>query len=81
MITAPNVRSVPHRVIFGDDKKLLECMLHPPDGESLWGTPGFNVPSFPSGLSNAPFRWCYLDRSFDMDFLAGSWVLLKTRRR
>ena len=25
--------------------------------------------SFPSGLSIAPFRWDYLDRSFDMEFL------------
>ena len=38
--------------------------------------PGFNLdgPSLaalPSGLSKAPFRWEYLDRSFDMEFLAG----------
>jgi Domain of unknown function (DUF4419) len=63
--------SVRHRLLFGDDEKLLESMLHPPDDESLWGTPGLSVPSFPSGLSKAPFRWDYLDRSFDMEFLGG----------
>jgi Domain of unknown function (DUF4419) len=32
---------------------------------------GFSVGSFSSGLSNAPFRWDYLDRTFDMEFLGG----------
>jgi hypothetical protein len=62
--------TVPHRVLFGDDKDRLVSMLYP-DGESHWETPGFTVPSFPSGLSKAPFRWNYLDRAFDMEFLGG----------
>jgi Domain of unknown function (DUF4419) len=62
--------SMRHRLLFGDDKELLENMLFP-DDESLWGTPGLSVPSFPGGLSKAPFRWNYLERSFDMEFLGG----------
>jgi hypothetical protein len=36
----------------------------------IWGQ-GLKLSSFPSGLSTAPFRWDYLDRSFDMEFLGG----------
>ena len=62
--------TVPNRVLFEDDKTMLEKMLYPGE-ESHWETPGFGVPSFPGGLSKAPFRWNYLDRSFDMEFLGG----------
>jgi hypothetical protein len=45
-------------------------MLYPAE-EFHWDTPGFSMRSFPRGLSKAPFRWDYLDRSFDMEFLGG----------
>ena len=32
---------------------------------------GPRLADLPSGLSKAPFRWNYLDRSFDMEFLGG----------
>ena len=64
------VASVPDRVLFGDDKELLESMLYPGE-ESPWEAEGFSADSFPSGLSKAPFRWDYLDRSLDMEFLGG----------
>ncbi|MGE3818136.1 MAG: DUF4419 domain-containing protein [Isosphaeraceae bacterium] len=32
---------------------------------------GPTIDSLPGGLSVAPFRWNYLDRSFDMEFLGG----------
>ena len=32
---------------------------------------GPRLANLPSGLSKAPFRWNYLDRSFDMEFLGG----------
>ena len=45
-------------------------MLYPGD-EPHWERTGFTCDSFPGGLSKAPFRWDYLDRSFDMEFLGG----------
>jgi Domain of unknown function (DUF4419) len=62
--------SLPVGVLFGDENKMLDRMLYP-DEESAWEAEGFSVGSFPSGLSKAPFRWDYLDRSFDMEFLGG----------
>jgi hypothetical protein len=34
----------------------------------VWGP---RLGDLPSGLSKAPFRWNYLDQSFDMEFLGG----------
>jgi hypothetical protein len=34
-------------------------------------TTGTRLADLPSGLSKAPFRWNFLDRSFDMEFLGG----------
>ena len=62
--------SVPHWVLFGDDKELLESMLYPGE-EPHCEQYGFGMSTFPSGLSKAPFRWNYLDRFFDMEFLGG----------
>jgi hypothetical protein len=62
--------TVPHRVLFGDEKELLERMLYPGE-EPHCETPGYAIPYVPSGLSKAPFRWNFLDRSFDMEFLGG----------
>ena len=44
-------------------------MLYP--GEADAGGRWLFCSSFPSGLSKAPFRWNYLDRFFDMEFLGG----------
>jgi hypothetical protein len=62
--------SVPSKALLGNDQEKLEKMFYPGE-RSGWETPGFSADSFPSGLSKAPFRWEYLDRSFDMEFLGG----------
>jgi hypothetical protein len=57
---------------FERDRGPLERALYPDDEEELTGTvysPG--ISSFPVGLSSVPFRWDYLGRSFDMEFLGG----------
>ena len=43
-----------------DDREDLEVYLIGP-----------RLADLPSGMSKAPFRWAYLDRSFDMEFLGG----------
>jgi hypothetical protein len=53
---------------YGGD---LNKMLYP--GEKLkpdW-IHGPTLQHLPGGLSKAPFRWRYMDRSFDMEFLGG----------
>jgi hypothetical protein len=45
--------------------------MHYPGKGSGREMKGFSVDSFPSGLSNAPFHWDYLDRNFEMEFLGG----------
>jgi hypothetical protein len=62
--------SVPSEVLFGNDQEELKRMLYP-SGRAGWETPGFSADSFPSGLSKSPFRWHYLDKTFDMEFLGG----------
>ncbi len=62
--------TVPSRVLSKDENGMLKRMLYPAE-KPHWETPGFSVGSFPGGLSKAPFRWDYLDRSFDMEFLGG----------
>jgi hypothetical protein len=32
---------------------------------------GPTIEDFPGGLSRAPFRWHYLEKTFDMEFLGG----------
>jgi hypothetical protein len=60
----------PRMVLYGKDQEDLDGMIHPGDARG-WESPHFSAGSFPSGLSAAPFRWDYLDRSFDMEFLGG----------
>jgi hypothetical protein len=62
--------SVPSGVLFRDDQEELKRMLYP-SGRADWDTPGFSADSLPSGLSKAPFRWHYLEKTFDMEFLGG----------
>jgi hypothetical protein len=61
--------TVPSAVLRGDDEAAAQ-MLYPLE-KHCRETPGFSADSFPSGLSKAPFRWDYLGRSFDMEFLGG----------
>src|SRR5262249_52882713 len=49
----------------------LEQMLYPADKpEPEWAT-GPTTERLPNGLSKAPFRWHYLERTFNMEFLGG----------
>jgi hypothetical protein len=41
------------------------------DGNALVLECGPSLADLPSGLSKAPFRWQYIDRSLDMEFLGG----------
>jgi hypothetical protein len=41
------------------------------DGEPEYQPHGPTTEQFPGGLSKAPFRWQYLDKTFDMEFLGG----------
>ncbi len=50
----------------------LQNLLYPREDKNL--DPFRHRPtteSFPSGLARAPFRWQYLEQSFDMEFLGG----------
>ena len=41
------------------------------EGEPSYEPDGPTMDQIPSGLSRAPFRWFYLDKTFDMEFLGG----------
>ena len=47
------------------------CDAHPDGVRGRGWTQGPTIEELPGGLSKAPFRWDYLDRSFDMEFLGG----------
>lgn len=52
--------------------KALQELLSPPEKSDLFGFP--NAPTtdaFPAGIACAPFRWNYLGRFFEMEFLSG----------
>jgi hypothetical protein len=40
-------------------------------GEPVYEPDGPTIDAFPGGLSKAPFRWRYLGKPFDMEFLGG----------
>lgn len=48
-----------------------EQMLYPDEGPNHDFAQGPTIEQFPGGLSKALFRWHYLDRTFDMEFLGG----------
>ena len=56
---------------FDAGTRNLEEMLYPVDKRRREWAHGPTIEDLPSGLSKAPFRWEYLDRSFDMEFLGG----------
>jgi hypothetical protein len=47
----------------------LEELLYAPTQGGSWNGPTTDV--FPTGLARAPFRWEYLEASYDMEFLGG----------
>ena len=56
---------------FDAGKRNRKEMLYPVAGRNRGWAHGPTVEDLPSGLSKAPFRWDYQDRSFDMEFLGG----------
>ncbi|MDG3004537.1 DUF4419 domain-containing protein [Paludisphaera mucosa] len=56
---------------FADDGGRAERMIHPADPSPRAFASGPTIPSLPSGLSRAPFRWDHHGRAFDMEFLGG----------
>jgi hypothetical protein len=63
--------SVPMGGYFGGGGRGIEQMLYPGEGRLRGFAAGPTIESLPGGLSNAPFRWRYLDKTFDMEFLGG----------
>ena len=63
--------TVPVRELFDGGKRNLKEMLYPGDRRNTRWAQGPTIEDLPSGLSKAPFRWEYLDQSFDMEFLGG----------
>jgi hypothetical protein len=63
--------SVPVGGFFGGGGRAMKRMLYPGEKESRGSAHGPTLESFPAGLSKAPFRWEYRDKSFDMEFLGG----------
>jgi hypothetical protein len=64
--------SDPVEGFFGGGNSWIEKLLYPGEENRLVFAPGLpTIGRFPGGLSKAPFRWQYLGRSFDMEFLGG----------
>jgi hypothetical protein len=63
--------TVPVMELFNGGKGNLEEMLYPVHRRPKGWARGPTIADLPSGLSKAPFRWDYQDRSFDMEFLGG----------
>jgi hypothetical protein len=63
--------TVRSQILSENQRDDLEEMLYPAGKpETGWAT-GPTTERLPSGLSKAPFRWLYHDRSIDMEFLGG----------
>ncbi|MDB5350128.1 MAG: hypothetical protein JWN86_1375 [Planctomycetota bacterium] len=63
--------SVPIGGFFEDEGRGVEEMLYSFEDERRAFAHGPTIESFPGGLSCAPFRWEYLDKTFPMEFLGG----------
>src|SRR5262249_35748105 len=63
--------TVPIEGFFGAERMSPEEMLYPGEEECEEFVSGPTIESLPGGLSKAPFRWEYLDKTFDMEFLGG----------
>jgi hypothetical protein len=63
---------VPVERLLGEGRVPVEELIDPSTGRTRWGfLHGPTLEAFPGGLSKVPFRWEYLGRFFDMEFLAG----------
>ncbi len=63
--------SVPSQVLTEEGKSELDEMLYPGEKPKTGWVTGPRIEYLPSGLSKAPFRWEYLERYFDLEFLGG----------
>jgi hypothetical protein len=63
--------SIPIEGFFGTGRDSLDEMLSPCEATCHGFAHGPTLASLPGGLSKAPFRWQYLDKTFDMEFLGG----------
>ncbi len=63
--------TVPVRGFFDCGTGNLDAMLNPDDERNQGWAEAPTIEELPGGLSRAPFRWKYLERSFDMEFLGG----------
>ncbi len=63
--------SVPSQVLTKQGKPELDKMLYPRETRRPEWATGPTIEYLPGGLSKAPFRWNYLEQSFDMQFLGG----------
>ena len=63
--------TVPIEGFFGGGRISPEEMLYPGEERRRDFAHGPTIESLPGGLSKAPFRWEYLDRTFAMEFLGG----------
>jgi len=59
------------RILIEGKRNDLEELLYPENKTATGWAKGPKIEHLTSGLSKAPFRWDYLDRSFDMEFLGG----------
>ena len=63
--------TVPARVLIEGKRNDLEELLYPGEKPQREWAAGPTIQQLPGGMSKAPFRWSYLDRCFDMEFLGG----------
>jgi hypothetical protein len=63
--------TVPIEGFFGTGWMSPEEMLYPGEGNQQGFADGPTMERLPGGLSKAPFRWEYLDKTFAMEFLGG----------
>ena len=63
--------SVPITDLLEDGERDMDEMLYPGEERQRGFAHGPTMERLPGGLSKAPFLWDYLNRPFDMEFLAG----------
>jgi hypothetical protein len=63
--------TVPVGAFFGGGRMPPEEIRYPREGRRRGFAHGPTMEALPGGLSKAPFRWEYLGRTFDMEFLGG----------
>jgi Domain of unknown function (DUF4419) len=63
--------TMPSEILTEDWRNDLAEMLYPGEKPLAGWASGPTIEQFPGGLSKAPFRWNYIDRTFNMEFLGG----------